>query len=102
GSLQPPGGGNGVAAWFLQALACEHRVTVLSWRPVDVAPIDRFFGTNLRELAFDTLGVPPAWVTMLDHLPIPASLVRNALLMRFTRRGSARDESVPRVLHPAA
>ena len=93
-SLQPPGGGNGVAAWFLQALAHEHRVTVLSWRPVDVGPIDRFFGTSLREVTFDTLGVPHAWVTMLDRLPIPASLLRNALLMRFTRRVSSRYDVV--------
>jgi glycosyltransferase involved in cell wall biosynthesis len=93
-SLQPPGGGNGVAAWFLKALARQHRVTVLSWRPVDVAPIDRFFGTSLREVGFDTLGVPHAWVTMLDRLPIPASLLRNALLMRFTRRVSSRYEVV--------
>jgi len=100
-SLQPPGGGNGVAAWFLQALAREHRVTVLSWRPVDVAPIDRFFGTSLLEVAFDTLGVPPPWVTMLDHLPIPASLVRNALLMRFTRRVSSRYEVVLGVYNEA-
>ena len=32
-SMQPPGGGNGVAAWVLQALVAEHRVTVLSWQP---------------------------------------------------------------------
>src|SRR5262249_42582579 len=93
-SLQPPGGGNGVAAWFLQALAREHRVTVLSWRPVDVGPIDRFFGTGLRGIAFDTLGVPNAWVTMLDRLPVPASLLRNALLMRLTRRVSSRFDVV--------
>src|SRR5262249_53567139 len=101
GSLQPPGGGNGVAAWFLQALAREHRVTVLSWRPVDVAPIDRFFGTSLREVTFDTLDVPQAWVTMLDRLPIPASLLRNALLMRFTRRVSSQYEVVLGVYNEA-
>ena len=33
-SLQPPGGSNGLAAWVLQALLPEHRVTVLSWQPV--------------------------------------------------------------------
>jgi glycosyltransferase involved in cell wall biosynthesis len=93
-SLQPPGGGSGVAAWFLQALARDHRVTVLSWRPVDVAPIDRFFGTSLHEVAFDTLGVPHAWVTMLDRLPTRASLLRNALLMRVTRRVSSRYDVV--------
>ena len=85
-SLQPPGGGNGVAAWMLQALAREHRVTVLSWRPVDVEPINRFFGTTLRSGDFDTLVVPRSWTTVPDHLPVPAALIRSALLMRYTRQ----------------
>ena len=54
-SLQPPGGGNGVAAWVLQALVAEHRVTVLSWRPVEIEPINRFFGTHLRPPSFARL-----------------------------------------------
>ena len=58
-SMQPPGGGNGVAAWVLQALVAEHhRVTVLSWRPVEIDPINRFFGTHLRPSDFDTIVVP--------------------------------------------
>ena len=60
-SLQPPGGGNGVAAWVLQALAPEHDVTVLSWRPVEVEPINRFFGTHLRRDDFETIVVPRSW-----------------------------------------
>lgn len=87
-SLQPPGGGNGVAAWMLQALAREHQVTVLSWQRVDVAPINRFFGTSLRESTFETLRVPSHWRLVPDHLPVPATLVRSALLMRYTRRVS--------------
>ena len=59
-SMQPPGGGNGVAAWMLQALVSEHRVTVLSWRPVEVDPINRFFGTRLRASDFDSIVVPRA------------------------------------------
>ena len=84
--MQPPGGGNGVAAWMLQALASEHRVTVLSWWPVDIDPINRFFGTHLRRGDFDTLVVPRSWRVALDHLPFPAALLRSALLMRYTRR----------------
>ena len=87
-SMQPPGGGNGVAAWTLQALAAAHRVTVLSWRPVDVAPINRFFGTSLRPSDFDSIVVPRAWKIVPDHVPIPAALLRSALLMRYTRRVS--------------
>ncbi len=85
-SMQPPGGGNGVAAWMLQALAREHRVTVLSWRPVDIDPINRFFGTALRSSDFHALVVPHTWTVVPDHLPVPAALIRSALLMRYTRR----------------
>jgi glycosyltransferase involved in cell wall biosynthesis len=85
-SMQPPGGGNGVAAWMLQALVAEHDVTVLSWWPVEVEPINRFFGTTLRRGAFATHVVPRAWRSIPDHLPVPAALLRSSLLMRYTRR----------------
>jgi glycosyltransferase involved in cell wall biosynthesis len=87
-SLQPPGGGNGVAAWVLQSLVAEHRVTVLSWRPVEVDPINRFFGTHLNQSDFDAIVIPRRWTILPDHLPIPASLMKSALLMRYTRRFS--------------
>jgi len=85
-SLQPPGGSNGVAAWALQALVATHRVTVMSWWPVDVAPVNRFYGTSLRRSDFDTIAVPAPWRAVVDHLPVPASLLRLSLLMRRTRR----------------
>ena len=85
-SMQPPGGGNGVAAWMLQALCDVHDVTVLSWWPVHVEPINRFFGTALNPAAFKTIVVPPAWRFAPDRLPVPAALLRSALLMRYTRR----------------
>ena len=88
-SMQPPGGGNGVAAWVLQALVPEHRVTVLSWQRVDIDPINRFFGTHLKPGDFDTLVVPWHWRVIPDHLPVPAALVRLSLLMRYTRRVSS-------------
>lgn len=84
-SLQPPGGGNGVAPWMLQALVPDHDVTVLSWTPVDVAPINRFFGTSLDQRDFVTRTVP-GWWQLLDRLPIPVALLRSSLLMRYARR----------------
>jgi glycosyltransferase involved in cell wall biosynthesis len=87
-SLQPPGGGNGVAAWMLQALAPEHEVTVLSWRPVEVSSINQFFGTSLARASFATHVVPASW-RLVDPLPVPAALVRSSLLMRYTRRVSS-------------
>lgn len=88
-SMQPPGGGNGVAAWVLQALVKEHKVTVLSWRPVEVDPINRFFGTHLQRSDFDTIVVPRSWRMIPDLLPTPATLVKLSLLMRYTRNVSA-------------
>jgi glycosyltransferase involved in cell wall biosynthesis len=80
----------GVAgAWVLQALVPEHRVTVLSWRPVDIEPINRFFGTHLGRSDFDTIVVPRSWRMLVDHLPVPATLIKLSLLMRYTRRVSA-------------
>jgi glycosyltransferase involved in cell wall biosynthesis len=86
--MQPPGGGNGVAAWFLQALVPDYEVTVLSWWPVELEPINRFFGTSLRDGDFRALVVPRHWRVIPDHLPVPAALLRSALLMRYTRRVS--------------
>src|SRR5580765_8093645 len=79
-SIQPPGGSNGVAAWMLQALVRQHRVTVLTWRPVEVDPINRFFGTSLRASDFDRLLAPRSWRAAIDSLPVPAALLRSALL----------------------
>jgi len=87
-SMQPPGGGNGVAAWVLQALVPDHRVTILSWRPVEIEPINRFFGTHLTPGDFDTIEVPARWRTLADRLPAPATLIKLSLLMRYTRQVS--------------
>lgn len=87
-SLQPPGGSNGVASWILQALVPDHEVLVVSWRPVDVGPINRFFGTELRPDDFRNVVVPWSWRVVPDLLPVPAALLKSSLLMRFTRRVS--------------
>ena len=87
-SMQPPGGGNGLAAWILQALVRHHRVTVLTWWPVEVNPINTFFGTDLRDSDFDRLLVPRTWRLGLDPLPLRLALLRSALIMRHVRRVS--------------
>jgi glycosyltransferase involved in cell wall biosynthesis len=61
---------------------------VLSWWPVDVDPINRFFGTSLAASSFRRLVVPASWRVSADHLPVPAALLRSSLLMRYTRRVS--------------
>lgn len=100
-SLQPPGGGNAVGAWVLQALVPDHRVTVLTWQPVDVEAINRFFGTHLRPGDFDSVVVPRPWTAIPDALPVPATLLKQSLLMRYAR-AIGRDFDVLFGLHNEA
>jgi len=90
-SVQPPGGGNGVAAWMLQALADRHEVTVVTCTAWDPKAIDAFFGTSLAPLRIEHRRVAAWWRPVLDTAPIPLQLLRSALLQRHARRleGSA-------------
>jgi glycosyltransferase involved in cell wall biosynthesis len=87
-SIQPPGGGNGLAAWMLQALVPKHHVTVLSWCAVETDAINRFYGTSLQRSDFDSIVLPRSWTYLPDRLPIPAALLRLGVMMRYTRRVS--------------
>jgi glycosyltransferase involved in cell wall biosynthesis len=89
-SFSPPGGGNGVAAWMLQALARPHDVTVLTWAPVDVDVMNRFWGTSLTSSDFRVLRVPAVVRRALERTPIPLGLVRTAVMLRMARRVRAR------------
>jgi glycosyltransferase involved in cell wall biosynthesis len=88
-SMSPPGGGSGVAAWMLQALVAEHEVTVLSWWPVDVELMNRFWGTSLRAGDFRAIQPSPRLRRAVDRLPFQLNMLRTALLVREARRRRA-------------
>jgi glycosyltransferase involved in cell wall biosynthesis len=85
-SLQPPGGGNGVAAWIIEALKEDSKVTVLSWRPVDLAPVNRYFGTSLARQDFRNLMPHLALRRLIDLAPVPLSLLKTSLLLRLCKK----------------
>jgi glycosyltransferase involved in cell wall biosynthesis len=85
-SLQPPGGGQSVCAWTLQALKGGYDLSVLSWRPVDLAPVNHFFGTSLTAGDMTFYTVNPVLARFLDSLPTPAALLKTAILLRHSRR----------------
>ncbi len=85
-SLQPPGGGNAVAAWVVQALRDCCDVSLLTWRPVDCAPINRFFGTSLKSGDFKTYLFDQRLLRLLDALPLPLTLLKMCLLFRCCRK----------------
>lgn len=81
-SLNPPGGGNAVAAWIVQALreCCE--VSVLSWKPPRLDEINFFFGTSLEARDFTSHLAPARMRRIFDAVPAPLALLRRAILRR--------------------
>ena len=78
-TLDSPGGSTCVAAYALTALRRDFEVTLLSWDPVDFAPVNRAFGTNLEKEDIRLLSVPNGWrrVHRLTRLPLfPGTLLR--------------------------
>jgi glycosyltransferase involved in cell wall biosynthesis len=84
-SVNPPGGGNAVAAWMLQALAGAHDVATLTSRPWNANAVDRFYGTSLRHARIAQLH-PPALTRIVDALPLRLSRLRMAVLFRSARQ----------------
>jgi glycosyltransferase involved in cell wall biosynthesis len=81
-SVQPPGGGNGVCAWMLQALRDDYDVSLLTWKPVDLTSINAYFGTSLRDDDFKRLTISPWLRAAIDGLPVRAATLKASLLRR--------------------
>jgi glycosyltransferase involved in cell wall biosynthesis len=84
--LIPHGGGEGVAAWILEALRQDYAVTLLTSEPVDLSPLDRHFGTSLTgsDLQVRIMAPPVRRFLALD--PDPGSIQKHAYLMRLCKR----------------
>lgn len=93
-NFNPPGGGNGVAAWMLQALAQEYDVTALTWTQPDLPRINAFFGTSLQTADFELRRFPQSLSATLDALPMGLGLFKTAALGRFARKLAQRHDLV--------
>jgi len=82
-SLEPPGGGNGLTAWMLQALKDENAVSLLTWKRPRLDRVNRFFGTSLQARDFEVLSATPP--SYLRAAPLPLGLMRDFALMRECR-----------------
>ncbi|MEM7481914.1 MAG: glycosyltransferase [Acidobacteriota bacterium] len=91
-SLQPPGGGNCVAAWAIEALREPYDLTLLAWRQPDLEPVNRYFGTSLRPGDFRLLRVPAPLRLAVDSLPTPSALLGWGVMTRYARRLLQRGE----------
>ena len=78
------GGGEAVAAFIIEALGRENSVSVLSWSPVPVDPINRMFGTNL---SVDLQVIPaPLLLRALVKLMPFLSLLKLGILLRQCKK----------------
>lgn len=85
-SMQPPGGGNGVAVWIIEALKRDHAVSLLTWEPVHLDSLNRYYGAALSAADFRAYGVPPLLRRLLALVPTPASLLKTNLLLRLCKK----------------
>jgi hypothetical protein len=89
-SFQPPGGGHGVAAWMLQALRGRHHVGVLTWEPLDLDAMNRFYGTSVQK-ADVTIEPLARWIrTALDLVPSPSASLKYSLLLQAAAKVAGR------------
>jgi glycosyltransferase involved in cell wall biosynthesis len=84
-SLSPPGGGNGVAAWMVHALARRHDVATITARAWSARETNAFYGTAIPEDGIAKHGVPRPW-SWLAALPGDrASRLRMCSVLRYAR-----------------
>ena len=67
-SLNPPGGGNAVAAWMLHALAGGHEVATMTASRWDVARTNAFYGTSIPGGRVQQFVVPANQFTLGHHV----------------------------------
>jgi glycosyltransferase involved in cell wall biosynthesis len=80
--MNPPGGGNAVAAWIVQALRESCEVSVLSWAPPKLDEINGFYGTSLEPRDFSCHLVSARVRRTFDAMPASLALLKRAILRR--------------------
>jgi glycosyltransferase involved in cell wall biosynthesis len=83
--LAPAGGGNAVAAWALQALRDEFAVTLATLAPVDLAAVNRSFGTALAAGDFAIALAPRRYRGLLAAVRTPGALLACQLTVRWAQ-----------------
>lgn len=85
-SVQPPGGGNGVAAWMIHALQDDHDVSVFTLDTFDAEAINRFYGTRIDGSRIRAMRGLPRLFPLLSKLKTPLALLKSSLLFRELHR----------------
>lgn len=84
--IEPHGGACGVLCWTLEALRQNFQVTLLTWHPVDLPSLNRYFGTSLQPGDFAVRYIHPAIRCFFELDPDPGSIQKSCYLMRVCKR----------------
>ncbi len=84
-SLAPPGGGNAVAAWMVQALAPEHHVSTITGAGWSTAETNAFYGTAIPE-GITKHVVPAPWLWLSGLREDRLTRLRMCAVLRDARR----------------
>jgi glycosyltransferase involved in cell wall biosynthesis len=82
-TLQPPGGGNAVAAWIIEALKGEYDISVLTSAPPNVDLLNLYYGTSLSPSDFKVYCFPRLLRRLVDLDRF--GVQRISLLMRICK-----------------
>jgi glycosyltransferase involved in cell wall biosynthesis len=85
-SIQPPGGGNALAAWMIEALRDEYELHAVLLEPPDLEQVNSYYGTHLTPDVFTVHLAPSWWRSTIRwcrrHAPISLDLLGRKLTMR--------------------
>lgn len=86
-SINPPGGGNAVACWMIEALKTDHAVTLLTRTDPDLDEANRVFGTTLSaaDMRIDVLPIRGAGLMRVAQPLARLALFRDHLLLKRAR-----------------
>ncbi len=84
-TIEPPGGGNTVAVWIIEALKKDYSVSLLTWKPPDLEEINRFYGTSLSSSEFTVHYINPIIRSIINLDPDPGSFQKFSYLMRVCK-----------------
>lgn len=91
GASELTGGGAAVAAWTLQALKEQYDVSVLTWGPIDLARLNRFYGTGFAGEEVRRYNFSAGFRRGIESAPLPLELLRRAFFCRRVRQLQRRD-----------
>jgi len=84
-SLNPPGGGNAVAAWMIDALAGRHEVATLTASPWEAARTNAFYGTAIPDGRVRQFVVPAPWKWLSSLPDHRLNRIRMCSVLRYAR-----------------